>query len=212
MASNPAGASRLQSLRPVRRVAELGSFGDLARLREKMDHHFSCAGCGWSGSVALVATFAPSRLLRLPRDCVAAPGDAQSRKDHLPIRTYDGRRRMCRGLFRDTCRLCPTVEGPAMGGRFYHRKLRGGAALSLCLAGCSHRVRGLPLYHRRVALRRHGCIKQPHQSHLFYTAMKSPNQITGAKVAGACCFMRLVLSRFSSSRSGAPRHFAQFYR
>jgi hypothetical protein len=38
------------------------------------------------------------------------------------------------------------------------------------------------------------------------------NQITGAKVAGACCFMRLVLSRFPSSRSGAYRHFAQFYR
>jgi hypothetical protein len=39
-----------------------------------------------------------------------------------------------------------------------------------------------------------------------------PNQITGAKVAGACGFMRLVLSRFPSCRSGASRHFAQFWR
>jgi hypothetical protein len=38
------------------------------------------------------------------------------------------------------------------------------------------------------------------------------NQITRAKVAGACGFMRLVLSRFGSSRSGAYRHFAQFRR
>jgi hypothetical protein len=38
------------------------------------------------------------------------------------------------------------------------------------------------------------------------------NQITGAKVAGACRFMRLVLSRFPSCRSGAYRHFAQFHR
>jgi hypothetical protein len=39
---------------------------------------------------------------------------------------------------------------------------------------------------------------------------KAPNQITGAKVAGACRFMRLVLSRLPSSRSSAYRHFAQF--
>jgi hypothetical protein len=38
------------------------------------------------------------------------------------------------------------------------------------------------------------------------------NQITAAKVAGACCFMRLVLSRFPNSRSGAYRHFAEFFR
>jgi len=38
------------------------------------------------------------------------------------------------------------------------------------------------------------------------------NKITRAKVAGACGFMRLVLSRLPSSRSGAYRHFAQFYR
>src|SRR5687767_7329541 len=31
-AANPAGASRLQSLRPVRRVAELGSLGGIVRL------------------------------------------------------------------------------------------------------------------------------------------------------------------------------------
>jgi hypothetical protein len=35
-----------------------------------------------------------------------------------------------------------------------------------------------------------------------------PNQITASKVAGARCFMQLVLSRFSSFRSGADRHFA----
>ena len=40
----------------------------------------------------------------------------------------------------------------------------------------------------------------------------TPNQITGAKVAGASGLMRLVLSRFLSSRSGAYRHFAQFRR
>jgi hypothetical protein len=38
------------------------------------------------------------------------------------------------------------------------------------------------------------------------------NQITPAKVAGACSFMRWVLSRLPSSRSGAHRHFAEFYR
>jgi hypothetical protein len=38
------------------------------------------------------------------------------------------------------------------------------------------------------------------------------NKITAAKVAGACGFMRLILSRLSSSRSGAYRHFAEFYR
>jgi hypothetical protein len=40
----------------------------------------------------------------------------------------------------------------------------------------------------------------------------TPNQVTGAKVAGVFFFMRLVLSRFRSLRSGAVRHFAQFYR
>jgi hypothetical protein len=38
------------------------------------------------------------------------------------------------------------------------------------------------------------------------------NQITGAKVAGACSFVRSGLSHLSSSRSGAYRHFAQFGR
>ena len=38
------------------------------------------------------------------------------------------------------------------------------------------------------------------------------NQITGAKVAGAPTLLRLVLSRLLSSRSGAYRYFAQFYR
>jgi hypothetical protein len=38
------------------------------------------------------------------------------------------------------------------------------------------------------------------------------NKITPAKVAGACSFMRWVLSRFPCSRSGAYRHFAEFYR
>ena len=42
--------------------------------------------------------------------------------------------------------------------------------------------------------------------------MMRANQITGAKVAGACSFERLILSRLSSSRSGAYRHFAQFCR
>jgi hypothetical protein len=37
-AANPAGASRLQSLRPVRRVAELGSLGRFERFREKTKH------------------------------------------------------------------------------------------------------------------------------------------------------------------------------
>jgi hypothetical protein len=40
----------------------------------------------------------------------------------------------------------------------------------------------------------------------------SSNKITGAKVAGACGFRRLVLSRFPRWRSGADRHFAQFCR
>jgi hypothetical protein len=39
-----------------------------------------------------------------------------------------------------------------------------------------------------------------------------PNKITAAKVAGACRFMRLVLSQLPSSRSGAYRHFAEFGR
>jgi hypothetical protein len=34
-AANPAGASRLQSLRPVRRVAELGSFGDMTNMKSR---------------------------------------------------------------------------------------------------------------------------------------------------------------------------------
>ena len=39
-----------------------------------------------------------------------------------------------------------------------------------------------------------------------------PNRITPAKVAGACRFMHSVLSRFRICRSGADRHFAEFYR
>jgi hypothetical protein len=38
------------------------------------------------------------------------------------------------------------------------------------------------------------------------------NKVTGAKVAGACGFMRVALSRFPNCRSGAYRHFAQFHR
>jgi len=38
------------------------------------------------------------------------------------------------------------------------------------------------------------------------------NKITGANVAGVCCFMRLVLSRIPSCQAGAYGHFAQFCR
>lgn len=41
---------------------------------------------------------------------------------------------------------------------------------------------------------------------------RTANQITGAKVAGACGLVRLVLLRSPSCRSGTYRHFAQFWR
>ena len=64
----------------------------------------------------------------------------------------------------------------------------------------------LVLFHGSSAEARRG---RGQQSRAGRTA---PNHITEAKVAGACGFMRLALSRLSSSRSSAYRRFAQFWR
>jgi hypothetical protein len=60
MASNPAGASRLQSLRPVRRVAELGSFGVITRHRTSKPNLNMKTNCSKTSLLALaVASLIP---------------------------------------------------------------------------------------------------------------------------------------------------------
>src|SRR6478672_4945591 len=48
-AANPARASRLPSLRPVRRVAELGSLGDI-RTHEDIRNYFGISWCRVAGT------------------------------------------------------------------------------------------------------------------------------------------------------------------